>query len=100
MCRGSAADPGSTPGLSLPLSLTLFSVTLFSCTVNKARKVKKKKTVTISDGPLYKIPLSLISVCFVTLLCPFLVSLCRQSQIQAPALSYIPLAQFQVCQRK
>ena len=48
MCQGSAADLGSTPGPG-PLaachspSLTLFPVTLFSCTINKARKKKTKK---------------------------------------------------------
>ena len=53
MCRGSAVDPVSTPGPG-PFaachspSLTPFPVTLFSCTINKARKgqkqyLKKKK---------------------------------------------------------
>ena len=52
------------------------------CTVSLTALTKwLLKTVTISDGPLYRVPLSLISIYFVTLLCPFPVSLCRQSQI-------------------
>ena len=49
MCRGSAVDLGSTPGpgpfaACRSLSLALFPVTLFSCTINnKARKGPPKK---------------------------------------------------------
>ena len=66
MSRGSAADPGSTPGLGPfaachSLSLTLFPVKLFISTVNKARKkakkiLKKKKNITsavsLAEGKL------------------------------------------------
>ena len=56
MCRGSAADPGSTPGpgpfaACHSLSLTLFPVKLFICTINKARKRPKKKELNVCSAP-------------------------------------------------
>ena len=43
------SDPGLNPGpgpfaVPLPLSLILFPVQVFSCSINKAKRPKKKKT--------------------------------------------------------
>ena len=65
------------------------------CTVSLTELAKwLLKTVAISAGPLYRVPLSLISSCLVILLCPFPVFLCWQSVSTSTSYDLVPVNVF------